>query len=409
MKNLLIIAALGGVAALALVPATYGQRGAAGKDVAAVVKGNTEFALNLYGKLRAHSGNLFCSPYSISTALAMTYAGARGQTAAEMARALDFTLDPGRLHPAFGALQQQLIQGSGPKHGYQLNVANALWGQQNFGFLPDFLNLTRRDYGAGLREIDFTTDPEAARRVINTWVEQQTHDRIKDLLPQGLLTTDTRLVLTNAIYFKGFWAEQFKKAQTRPEPFKLAGGGQVQTPLMHRTSHFKYLDGGDFQALELPYKGKDLSMVVLLPKKVNGLSALEGKLTEANLAGWLGRMQPREVQVALPRFKMTRAFNLNKVLESLGMRQAFTPGGADFSGMSGTNGRRLFIQAVVHKAFVDVNEEGTEAAAATGVAVALTSAAPRAVDFRADRPFVFLIRDNRSGSLLFLGRLTNPG
>jgi serpin B len=408
MKSVIILGIIGSLAALAVMPPAHGRRGAAGGDVRAVVKGNTEFALSLYGKLRAQSGNLFCSPYSVSTALAMTYAGARGQTAAEMAKALDFTLDPGHLHPAFGALQQQLIQGSGPKHGYQLNVANALWGQEHFGFLPDFLNLTRRDYGAGLREVDFKADPEAARRVINTWVEQQTHDKIKDLLPQGLLTTATRLVLTNAIYFKGFWAEPFKKANTQHEPFKLAGGGQVQVPLMHRKDHFKYHDGGDFQALELPYKGKDLSMVVLLPKKVNGLAALEGRLTTANLAAWLDRLREQEVQVALPRFKVTRAFNLNKVLEALGMRRAFIPGGADFTGMSGSNGRKLFIQAVVHKAFVDVNEEGTEAAAATGVAEGQEAEPVAPPVFRADHPFVFLIRDNRSGSILFLGRLTNP-
>jgi serpin B len=408
MRSAIILGIIGSLAALAVVPPAHGRRGGAGGDVAAVVKGNTEFALSLYGKLRAQAGNLFCSPYSVSTALAMTYAGARGQTAAEMAKALDFTLDPGHLHPAFGALQHQLIQGSGKKQGYQLNVANALWGQEHFGFLPDFLNLTRRDYGAGLREVNFQSDPEAARRVINTWVEQQTHDRIKDLLPQGLLTTDTRLVLTNAIYFKGFWAEQFKKASTKQEPFQLAGGGQVQVPLMHQTGHFQYHDGGTFQALELPYRGRELSLLVLLPKRVDGLAALEGRLTAANLAAWLGRLREQEVQVALPRFKVTGAFNLNQVLEALGMRQAFIPGGADFSGMSGTNGRKLFLQAVVHKAFVDVNEEGTEAAAATGVAVAEEAEPADPAVFRADHPFVFLIRDNRSGSVLFLGRLTNP-
>jgi serpin B len=408
MRSTIILGIIGSLAALATSPRPDRRGGPDQENVAAVVKGNTEFALNLYGKLRAQSGNLFCSPYSVSTALAMTYAGARGPTAAEMARALDFTLEPGRLHPTFGALQNRLIKGGGPKHGYQVNVANALWGQEHFGFLPDFLNLTRRDYGAGLREVNFQADPEAARRVINTWVEQQTHDRIKDLLPQGLLTTDTRLVLTNAIYFKGFWAEQFKKANTKQEPFKLAGGDQVQAPLMHRTDHFQYLDGGDFQALELPYRGNDLSMVILLPKKVDGLSALEKKLTAANLAAWLGRLREQEVQVALPRFKVTRAFNLNQVLESLGMRQAFVAGGADFSGVSGTNGKRLFLQAVVHKAFVDVNEEGTEAAAATGVVVKEEAAPAEPAVFRADHPFVFLIRDNRSGSVLFLGRLTNP-
>jgi serpin B len=335
----------------------------------------------------------------------MTYAGARGQTASEMARALDFTLEPDRLHRAFAALRADLNEGK--KKDHELSVANALWGQKDFGFLPDFLNLTGRDYGAPRHEVDFMRDPEAARRTINAWVEAQTHDRIKDLLPRGILTGDTRLVLTNAIYFKGFWADQFKKDATREEPFHTGAGASVKAPLMHRTGRYGYLDGGDFQALELPYRAKHLSMVVLLPKKVDGLAALERKLTAANLAAWLGKLHQQEVQVALPRFQMTREFSLKDTLQALGMRRAFIAGGADFSGMSGTNGRRLFISAVVHKAFVDVNEEGTEAAAATGVAVALTSA-PIFQTFRADHPFVFLIRDNRSGSVLFLGRLTNP-
>jgi serpin B len=392
--------------ALIAMSPTSGQQRKVPDDVRSVVRGNNDFALQLYGQLRSKEGNLFLSPYSISTALAMTYAGARGETASEMAKALDFTLPPDRLHRAFAALLAQ-VNGEARKQAYQLSVANALWGQKNFGFLPDFLNLTRNDYGAGLHEVDFAADTEAARKLINAWVEQQTRNKIKDLLQPGVLATNTRLVLTNAIYFKGFWAHQFKKNDTRPELFHTSPGTSVKAPLMHDTSDYKYLDGGDFQALELPYKGNDLSMVVLLPKKVDGLPELEKKLTEANLAAWLGRLQKREVMVALPKFKMTREFGLNQVLQALGMRQAFIPGGADFTGMSGS-GRELFISAVIHKAFVDVNEEGTEAAAATGVVISLASAVPNRVVFRADHPFVFLIRDNRSGSILFLGRLTQP-
>jgi serpin B len=252
-------------------------------------------------------------------------------------------------------------------------------------------------------------DTEQARKVINAWVEKQTKDKIKDLLQPGVLDVDTRLVLTNAIYFKGLWAQKFKKSATKEEPFHTAGGGSVKAPLMHQTGDFKYLDGGDFQALEMPYRGQGLSMVVLLPKKADGLAALEAKLTGPNLAAWLGKLRKQEVEVALPRFKMTRALALNATLEALGMRKAFIPGGADFSGMAGSAGRRLFIQAVVHQAFVDVNEEGTEAAAATAVAVGADSEPPPPPVFRADHPFVFLVRDNRSGSVLFLGRLANPG
>jgi serpin B len=409
MKRLVLISLAGALVCLWALRPTPGQEKKGGGDVKDLVKDNTEFALKLYGQLRTQEGNLFLSPYSISSALAMTYAGARGETADEMARALDFTLPPDRLHPSFAFLTAQLNADEKAKRDYQLSVANALWGQKNFGFLPDFLQLTRTNYGAGLREVDFETATEQARQTINAWVEKETHDKIKELLKPGVLDDSTRLVLTNAIYFKGFWAEQFKKDATHNEDFKTSATAAVKAPLMHRTGDYKYLDGGDFQALELPYKGKDLSMVVLLPKKVDGLAEFEKKLTEANLTGWLGRLRKQEVIVTLPRFKTTREFMLKGPLQALGMKRAFVPGGADFSGMSGTNGKRLFISAVVHKAFVDVNEEGTEAAAATGVVVKLTSARiPGPAVFRADHPFVFLIRDNRSGGVLFMGRLTNP-
>jgi serpin B len=408
MKRVLAFAAIALLAALTAATLTKGQeRKAPADDARAAVKANTEFALGLYDKLRTRDGNLFLSPYSISTALAMTYEGACGETAEEMAKALHFTPDHERLRAAFAALLARTRPGK--KDDYQLSVANALWGQKNFGFLPEFLNHTRESYGAGLREVDFIGSTEEARKTINAWVEKQTKDKIKDLLQPGILTEDTRLVLTNAIYFKGLWARQFKKSATKEEPFRTAGGGSVKAPLMHQTGDFKYAHGGDFQALELPYRGDDLSMVVLLPKKADGLPALEAKLTASNLDAWLGKLQKQEVEVALPRFKMTRSFGLNATLKALGMRRAFVPGGADFTGMAGSEGRRLFIQAVVHKAFVDVNEEGTEAAAATAVAVGADSEPPPPPVFRADHPFVFLISDNRSGSVLFLGRLANPG
>jgi serpin B len=382
-----------------------GKEAKAPADTKAVVKGNTEFALALYRQLRGQKGNLFISPYSISTALAMTYAGARGQTAEEMARALNFPSGHQRLHTAFAKLLVDL-NGDGKKRGYQLSVANALWGQKNFGFLPDFLNLTRDSYGAGLNEVDFQGATEEARKTINAWVEKQTQDKIKDLLQPGVLNASTCLVLTNAIYFKGFWDSQFNKKATQQRPFHLQGGESVKVPLMYQKGKFRYLDGGDFQALELPYQGKDLSMVILLPKKADGLAALEEKLTASNLAGWLGRLHRDEVHVTLPRFKMIREFRLRGALAALGMRRAFAPGQADFTGMSGS-GRKLFVSEVIHKAFVDVNEEGTEAAAATAVIVKKEAAAEPTV-FRADHPFLFLIQDLRTGSVLFLGRLTNP-
>jgi serpin B len=393
---------IGLTALLAAASLACGQ----GPERTAVSKGNSQLALDLYGKLRTREGNLFFSPFSISTALAMTYGGARGQTAAEMAKTMHFGRNQNYLHSAFAAMLADLNRGDPKKRGYQLDVANALWVQKNFGLLPDFLNLTRNSYQAGLNEVDFERATEEARQTINAWVEDKTQHKIKDLLQPGILSADTRLVLTNAIYFKGFWSSPFKKKDTRDEAFKTATGTSIKVPTMNQRARLKYMRNEGFEAVELPYQGKDLAMIVFLPDKVDGLGAFEGRLTESRVKQWLSKMGTEEVQLSLPRFKMTAEFNLNQTLKALGMRRAFVPGGADFSGISGS-GRNLFIQAVVHKAFVDVNEEGTEAAAATGVAIALTSV-PQIRVFRADHPFVFLIQDNRSGSILFMGRMSKP-
>jgi serpin B len=371
-------------------------------DQAALVAGNTRFALELYDQLRKEDGNLFFSPFSLSTALAMTYAGARGDTAAEMARVLHFDLTPERLHPAFARLQRQLDVSEGEDAGYRLYVANALWPQEGYAFLPEFLTLCQTYYRAGLQAVDFVGATEKARQTINRWVEQRTEDKIKELLKPGVVTPLTMLVLTNAIYFKGDWAAQFDKAETRDAPFTLLDRKQVSVPLMNQSGEFRYAEDADIQVVELPYAGEALSMVVLLPRQADGLPALEKSLNARKLADWLSKLRPRTVRVALPRFKMTSDFQLNDVLQALGMRDAFT-GAADFSGMTGS--RELFIGAVIHQAFVDVNEEGTEAAAATAV-VMLKGSLPPA--FRADHPFLFLIRDMRSGSILFLGRVMNP-
>jgi serpin B len=372
-------------------------------ETAVVVNGTNAFAFDLYGQLRTQEGNLFFSPYSISSALAMTSAGARGQTLEEMAQALHLPSQD-KLHPAFKTLNTSLNGPPGATRGYQLSTANALWGLKGYPFKPDFVTLTRNHYGAGLQEVNFADEP-AARMTINAWVEKETHDRIKDLIKPGMLDGATRLVLTNAIYFKGDWASQFKKDRTRNENFFLAGGKMAQTPLMHQTGDFKYADLGDFQALELPYVGKEVSMVVLLPKKMDGVGELEKGLSGEKLAMLVGRLRETEVDVVLPKFKTTAEFNLNKELAALGMKKAFTPA-ADFSGLNGGK-EELYLGFVVHKAFVDVNEEGTEAAAATGVGVK-TLAVRVKPTFRADHPFVYVIRNTKTGSVLFVGRMADP-
>ena len=372
-------------------------------DKNAVVNGNTAFAFDLYRKLSSRPGNLFLSPYSISTALAMTHAGARGQTAEEMSTVLHLARDRGLLHPAFAALNWE-IAGGGKSRGYQLYTANALWGQAGFAFLPDFLQLTKRYYGAGLHEVDFH-QAEAARRAINDWVDKQTRNKIQELLPPGTLDSYSRLVLTNAIYFKGDWASQFKKYLTRTGEFQVTKEQKVPVSMMQHTAEFKYLAVDGLQVLEMPYQGDALTMVLFLPEKVEGLAAFEGTLAADKIAEWFSKLREQEVQVILPKFHVAAEFQLKDTLSALGMPSSFTKEQADFSGMDGK--KDLYLSAVVHKAFVDVNEEGTEAAAATGVAVGGLSA-PRTEVFRADHPFMFLIRDKHSGSVLFLGRLVDP-
>lgn len=378
-----------------------GARGQGVKaDVGRVVDGNNAFAFDLYGRLAQDPGNLFLSPYSISNALAMTWAGARGTTADQMQSTLRFPFEGPRFHASFGDLVRRL---DGRK-GYRLEVANRLFGQKGYGFLPEFLTTCSKDYGAGLEEVDFVAGTEEARRIINAWVEKKTQDKIKELLKPGILSADSRLVLTNAIYFKAAWVRPFPEKATRMGEFQAAGG-KVKVPLMHTNLRTGYFDGGDFSMLELPYEHHDLSMLVLLPKKADGLAALEKKLTVANLKAWTAKLGDFLVDTTLPKFKTTAEFELKKVLSAMGMPVAFQRGRADFSGM--TTREKLNISAVVHKAFIDVHEKGTEAAAATAV-VMERSSLPHPATFRADHPFVYLIRDRTTGSILFMGRLVQP-
>ena len=373
-------------------------------DVATLVQGNNDFALTLYRQIAAKEGNLFFSPYSISNALAMTYAGARGNTAEEMKTTLRFNLAADRVPPAFGKLIGQL-DGDGKPRPFQLTVANRLWGQKDYGFLPDFTKTSKDFYRAGLEEVNFVTDAEAARQMINAWVEKQTKDKIKDLVPPGVLDDKTRLVLTNAIYFKAPWLQPFDAKATKPAPFHLLNGKTIDVPTMQMTRSFLFAAHESFTMLYLPYEGFNQSMIVLLPKKKDGLAELEKQLNAEALAKWMPKLSTHEVTVKLPKFKVTAEIKLNETLKQMGMKDAFVKGKADFSGMA--TGEKLYISAVLHKAFVDVNEAGTEAAASTAAVIGATSLPPPAT-FTADHPFVYLIRDNASGSILFAGRLAEP-
>jgi serpin B len=408
---------------LAAIPSTYAA------DTPPAPAGRPErkaaytaaFAADLYAQLAGRSeGNLFFSPASINAALGMTYAGARGNTAAQMAKVLHYGNDLTKVSEYLSGLITTLnnhpevadVRDDSGKRvkqpAYQLFLANALWGEQGFPFKPDFIRLVQRSYGGGLRNLDFIGQPEPARAIINEWVAKQTKDRIKNLIPEGAVTRMTRLVLTNAIYFKGDWQQSFRKAFTTDGPFQLSAEKSVDVPLMHQTGHFGYGENDDLQLLEIPYTQNELSMVVLLPKKADGLAPVEKNLTAENMNQWLRDKADEKVEVTLPKFAFTSGFQLERDLLAMGMTDAFDPGKADFSGM--TESEHLFISKVIHKAFVAVDEEGTEAAAATAVMMPMAAApGPETIKvFKADHPFIFLIRHNATDEILFLGRVVNP-
>jgi serpin B len=378
-------------------------------EQALLVEGNSAFAFELYQALREERGNLFYSPYSISLALAMTYAGGRGETAQQMADTLQFLLEQERLHPAFNWLDAELTrrgEGAAGKdgEGFRLNIVNAIWGQKDYEFLSDFLDVLAENYGAGLRILDFITETEKSRLTINDWVSDQTEGRIEDLIPQGAIDALTRLVLTNAIYFNAAWGYPFDEDMTADGPFYLLDGGQVTVPMMKQTESFGYTEGEGYQAVELLYDGGELSMVILLPE-AGKFEAFEEGLQAHHVDAIINDLQLTEVALTMPQFEFESEFSLKDTLAGMGMPIAFSSS-ADFSGMTGN--RDLFISDVVHKAFVAVDEAGTEAAAATAVIMALTAVPPPPVEVTIDRPFIFLIRDIETGAILFVGRVMNP-
>lgn len=384
--------------------AAAGEKREGAELVPALTADNTAFAFDMYNRVSADNPgkNVFFSPVSVSMALGMTYAGARGETEKQMAAAMRFSLPQDELHAAFAALSDQLKAAEGK--GYQLNIANALWGQKDYPFAADFLSMINKHYGGGFNAVDFAGDTEGSRQAVNRWVEGKTNDKIKDLLKQDDVTPLTRLVLTNAIYFKGDWAAKFKEEDTRTASFHIRPDQTADISMMRQTGRFWYaaVDGG--QILEMPYAGNELSMVVILPRE--GAEEFGARLTPELLGNWLGSLTEQEVAVSLPKFKFETRYGLVGMLSAMGMPDAFDLPPADFSGMTG--GKHLYITKVIHQAVIEVNEEGSEAAAVTGVVMGVKSVAPRMVEFTADRPFIFLIRHKATGTILFMGRVANP-
>jgi serpin B len=392
---------------------------ATGDDISVLVDGNTDFTFDLYFELKDAEGNFFFSPYSISTALAMTYAGARGETEQQMADTLHFMLPQERLHAAFSALENSIKE-----HGrvtttvqtpegeitqeevdaFRLNIANALWGQKDYSFLSEFLDLLQAYYGSGLNTLDFTNEPEESRLEINQWASDQTEGRIKDIIPPGIINASTRLILANAIYFNANWQHKFTESATRNDDFYLLDGSTVTVPMMHQEENFSYTEGDNYQAIRLPYLGDEFAMTILLPGE-GQFEDFENSLDTQMLKDITAKLESQRVDLTLPRFQFESSFRLNQALSDMGMPKAFSDG-ADFSGMTGN--MDLYIGAVLHKSFVAVDEKGTEAAAVTAVIVVASLPPPATINFTADRPFIFLIQDIETGSILFIGRVMNP-
>ncbi len=369
----------------------------------AVVKANNSFAMNLYGKLNNERGNIFFSPFSIFDALSMTYVGARGETATQMANVLHITLARKDFNSGFSSLLKG-IKSNAQKEEYKLNIANAIWYQKNFRFLKSFISTIENYYDSEAFGVNFSDSNTVDR--INKWVSKETNGKINKIV--GKIDPLTRLILTNAIYFKGEWASAFSTSTTRPSTFYVNPQQKIKVPMMYQEAKFNYVGNESLQAIEMPYEGKKLSMVVLLPKNKYGIKEIERSLDPSSLQDLISQMRMQKVKVYFPKFKLETSYDLKDVLTSMGMSDAFN--NADFSGIDGA--RDLRISKVIHKAYIDVNEKGTEAAAVTAVVMVLTCSPnfkpPKIPIFRADHPFVFFIIDRSSDEILFMGRVMNP-
>jgi len=394
-------------------PAAPVNNSSAVGDPMSVVEANNRFAFEMYHRLAGDPGNagenIFFSPFSISAALAITGEGARGQTADEIWSVFHFPEDATVMREGYASIMAAINRGAS---GYILRTANALWAEQTYPFLPEYLSTADQHYDAKTSNLDFVGHPEESRVIINDWVEEQTEDLIQDLIPPGVINPDTRLVITNAIYFKGTWVKQFDPESTSNDNFRTASGEIVQVPMMQRTDEdavYGYAETDRLQALSMPYASDDehtLSMIVILPKD-GDLEAVQEFLDADTLENIRSSLASKQVEVYFPRFTMETKYSLAEALCSMGMPTAFSPQ-ADFSGMDGTG--CLLISDVIHQAFVEVNEEGTEAAAATAVVMELTAYIPPepVPVFRADHPFIFFIQDDETGNILFMGRVANP-
>ena len=376
------------------------------------VEDNNAFAIELYNAISEdNNSNILFSPYSISEALAMTYAGARGQTEQQMAEVLHFKLSQDTLHQEFSNTDKKLksrgkeAEGKDDE-GFRLNVANAIWGQKGYDFLADFLNTLSENYGAGLNTLDFANKTEESRVTINDWISEKTEDRIKDMIPPGALSPLSRLVLTNAIYFNAAWEHQFSAGSITDRTFYLPDENEILVPMMKQTKNFNYTEEDNCQVVELPYDGNEVSMVIMLPGE-GEFKSFEAALDAEKLDDIISDLEEKRVTLTMPKFKFESRFRLSDTLSAMGMADAFSAN-ADFSGISTEPG--LSIDQVLHRAFIDVDENGTEAAAATAVIVvgAAPGKPPEPVIMTIDRPFIFLIRDIETGTILFLGRVVNP-
>jgi serine protease inhibitor len=378
---------------------------AAGDEEAPLSKRNAEFAIAMYKNIAGGEDNVFFSPYSLSAALAMTYAGARGNTQTEMAEVLRLNGLGSVVHASFALLHSKM-EAIGEEEEIELTSASSLWPQEGYPFLDKYLDLVTDYYGAAVTPVDYSEAPEAARAKINQWAEAETGGRIENLIPEGYLDRSSRLVLADALYFKGSWENRFDEAETVEAPFYKASGDTISVPMMTTTSDALYRYYSLAQVLMIPYAGRDVSLVVMLPHENVSLGDFEKMLGADEISRWIAGLDLKEVMVSLPRFKMKTFYDMGGTLARMGMKDAFDPGKADFRGMDG-EAHSLFLSAVLQGSYIEVNEEGTEAAAATGITMKRISAG-MPVEFRADRPFVFLIWQSDAESILFMGRVVDP-